>query len=72
MIGASLGSELFLTRDVLEHDDPALRLVLRDLSARQLGRLLQRADGGVVGGYLVRREGLEACAVLWRVLAVTS
>jgi hypothetical protein len=71
VIGATLGSEPILTRDVLEDDAPALRLVLKGISARSLGRLLQRAEGAVIGGYTVQRAGVDAGAVVWRVLAVT-
>jgi hypothetical protein len=71
VIGATLGSEPILTRDVLEDDAPALRLVLKGISARSLGRLLQRAEGAVIGGHTVQRAGVDAGAVVWRVLAVT-
>jgi hypothetical protein len=69
--GGVFGSELFTAKELLEHDAAALRLVLRGLTARQLGRLLQRAEGAVLGGYTVQRDGVKVGAVLWRVLATT-
>ena len=71
VIAAHLGSEPILTRDILEDGSPALRLVVKSLSARSLGRLLQRAEGAAIGGYTVERAGMAAGAVLWRILAVT-
>jgi hypothetical protein len=62
------GSELFTARELLEDDAPALRLVLAGLSAKQIGRLLHRAEGRAFDGYTVQRDGSEAGASLWRVL----
>ena len=69
-IAGALGSELFTARELLDQDAPALRLVLADLNARQVGRLLQRAEGENLEGFTVHRDGSEVGAVLWRVLAV--
>lgn len=69
-IAGTLGSELFLTADVCEHDAAALRLVRANLNAKQLGRLLRRAVNTPIDGYLVLHEGTEAGAVLWRVVQV--
>ena len=69
-VGATLGSELFTSSDLVEHESAALRVVCVDLTAKQLGRLLRRAAGTPIGGYLVERQGVEAGAVLWRVVAV--
>jgi hypothetical protein len=70
-IGAVFGSALFTARELLEKDAPALRLVLGELNARQIGRLLQRAEGAAVGGLTVQREGIEVGAILWRVVATS-
>ena len=64
-----MGSELFTTRELLEQDAPAVRIALGGVTARQLGRLLRRAEGAIVAGYTVQRDGVEVGAVLWRVLA---
>jgi hypothetical protein len=68
-IAGAIGSELFLVRELFEHESAGLRLVLADLNAKQLGRLLQRAEGAIVGGFTVQRDGSECGSVLWRVLA---
>ena len=69
-IGGTLGSEPFNSSEICEHDAAALRLGRAGLTAKQLGRLLRRAVGTPVGGYLVERLGEEAGAVLWRVVQV--
>jgi hypothetical protein len=69
-IGGVFGSEEFHSADICEHDAAALRLVCAGLTARQLGRLLRRAAGTPIGGYLVERHGVEAGAVRWRVVHV--
>ena len=70
VLGATFGSELFLAREAVTHPAPGLRLVLGDMSARRLGRLLRRADGAPVSGYIVRASGMEAGAVLWCIYRV--
>jgi hypothetical protein len=65
-----LGSELFLVREVLASDHPGLRLVLRGLNAKRLGRLFRRATDQSIGAYVIRREGSEGGAVLWCIEAV--
>jgi hypothetical protein len=67
VIGATVGSEPFLVRDLFEHPSAALRLVFRKLNTRQVGRLLRRAEGQAVDGYLVEQTGDELGAKLWRV-----
>jgi hypothetical protein len=69
-IGGALGSELFLVRELFGHDAAALRLALRELNAKQVGRLFRRAEGQAIGAYLIQREGVELHAVLWRVAQV--
>jgi hypothetical protein len=50
---------------MFDHDAAALRLVRRGLNAKRVGRLLRRAEGQAVDGYVVQREGFELHAVLW-------
>ncbi|HXG70040.1 MAG TPA: hypothetical protein VNJ04_05430 [Gemmatimonadaceae bacterium] len=68
-IAGALGSEWFLSRDLLADHRPAMRLVLADLSSKRLGRLLLRADGVVIDGFVIERGGKELGATLFRVVA---
>lgn len=68
-LAGALGSECFLAAEAVASDNPALVLVLAGMNARRLGRLLRRADGVEVCGYVARASGTEAGAVLWSVLA---
>jgi hypothetical protein len=69
-IAGALGSEPFASRD-LKADDaaPALRVVLKGLTVKSIGRLLARAEGIPIGGLLVERCGVEINVTLWRVVA---
>jgi hypothetical protein len=71
-IGGALGSEQFTSRDLAAHSAPGLRLVLRGLSVKQIGRLLARADGIAIDGWVVERCGIEINVALWRVVASVS
>ena len=71
VIAATFGSELFTVREVFEHASAGLRIVLAESTRKQLGRLLQRAEGAIVDGFTVQRDGVEVGAVLWRILATT-
>jgi hypothetical protein len=66
IVGA-VGSEPKLASELLE--EPAVRVVAGDLTARQLGRLLRRSLGLAIAGFVVEQAGTEAHAVLWRVVA---
>ena len=70
-VAGALGSELFTARELVEHAAAAVRIVVTGLTARQLGRLLKRAEGANGGGYTVQRQGSEVGSILWRVLATT-
>jgi hypothetical protein len=70
VIAAAVASDGFLVSELLRLESPGLRLVVGASSARSLGRLLRRAEGVPVGGYVVERLGQEGGAVLWRVLKV--
>lgn len=65
--GGVFGSEPFLTRDLFESEKPAVKLVLRGLNARQVGRLFRRGAGQAIDGYTIQRDGEELNAVLWRI-----
>src|SRR5687767_5749045 len=67
-IAGAIGSELFTARELIRHAAPGLQAVCAGMSAKSLGRLLKRAHGIPVDGYVVRAEGLELGAVLWRIL----
>jgi hypothetical protein len=69
-IGGAFGSELFFAADVIESESAAVRLVRGKLTSKQLGRLLKRAVGVPVGGYVVTTDGEEAGSLLWRVKQV--
>ena len=44
---------------------------LRRLSAKSIGRLLARADGVPIDGWLVERCGVEINVALWHVVSVS-
>jgi len=67
-IGGARGSEPFCTRDLAD-EHPELAPIIGGLSNKALGRLLARAQGSQVDGYLVQRAGVEINVVLWRVVA---
>ena len=71
-IAGDRGSEPFdfTSRDL--RATPGLRVVLRGLSVKQIGRLLSRAEGVPIDGYIVERCGVEINVTLWRVLASVS
>ena len=65
-IAGALGSDCFLASEAVASAD----LVFAGMNARRLGRLLRRADGVEVCGYVARASGMEGGAVLWSVLRV--
>ena len=69
-IAGALGSQLFTTRELFEGGQPALAVVTASLNTRQVGRLLKRAEGQPIAGYMVQRDGEELHMVLWRVVQV--
>jgi hypothetical protein len=69
-IGGVMASELFVTRELFEHEAPALRVALGGLTVRKVGRLFQRGEGQLVEGYRIQREGDELHVALWRVVQV--
>lgn len=69
-IGATIGSDGFLVRELLEHPAPALRIALEGMTAKRLGRLFVRGDGHPVAGFVVERLTTEHGAAVWRVRGV--
>jgi len=70
-IAGALGSEEFCSRDLTCHSAPALRLVLRQRSAKSIGKLLARAEGIPIADFVVQRRGTELRVGLWRVVGVS-
>jgi hypothetical protein len=68
VIAGVKGSAWVLTRELVESPHAGLRVVLADLSARSLGRLLRRGEGEVIDGLTIESGGTEIGAVLWRIL----
>jgi hypothetical protein len=66
-VAGVFGSEPFLASEVEEHESPGLQLVRAGMTARSIGRLLRRAVGIPIDGYVVERLSSEAGAVLWSV-----
>ena len=48
---------------------PGLRVVLRGLSVKQIGRLLARAEGIAIDGFMVRKLGTDMHVTQWHVVA---
>lgn len=69
-IAGVYGSETFSARDLSEDDRPAVRLVVKGRSVKQIGKLLSRADGIGMGGLMLQRQGLEFQVTTWRIVAV--
>jgi hypothetical protein len=67
-VTGAIGSDWFLSRDLLQHHNAGLRLVLAGVNAKRLGNLLRRADGISIGAYQVERGPRELNSTLWRVL----
>jgi hypothetical protein len=69
-VGGVYGSEPFSSRDLVEDSRPAVRLVVRGLGAKQIGRLCARADGIPIDGLMVQKQGVEFQVTLWRIVRV--
>jgi hypothetical protein len=64
-ITGCFGSSWFMVNDLAEH--PRIAVVLGGLGAAPTGKLLGRAVGHEVAGYVVRRGNLECGRRLWAV-----
>ena len=67
-IGGARGSEPFAARDLAE-EHPELAPIIGGLSNKALGRLLARAQGSEINGYLAQHVGVEINVGLWRIVA---
>jgi hypothetical protein len=48
-------------------DAPGVRVVVRDLTVKQIGQLLGRSVGTPINGLVIERAGHELSVCLWRV-----
>ena len=48
-------------------DAPGVRVVVRDLTVKQIGQLLGRSVGTPINGLVIERAGHELRVCLWRV-----
>jgi hypothetical protein len=61
------GSEPFASRELAA--DAGVRVVLRGLSIKRVGKLLSRGTGTPINGLMLERAGHEINVNLWRVVA---
>jgi hypothetical protein len=66
-IAGALGSESFASRDLTTN--AGVRVALRGLSIKQVGKLLSRGAGIPINGLMIERAGHEINVNLWRILA---
>ena len=59
VLGATFGGDTFSSRDAIESEASGLRLVLRGVSVKQLGKLLARAVDVLIDGLMVRKQGVD-------------
>jgi hypothetical protein len=64
-VAGALGSTPFASRDLV--DAPGVRVVVRDLTVKQIGQLLGRSVGTPINGLVIERAGHELSVCLWRV-----
>jgi len=64
-IAGAFGSEPFAVVDLLTA--AGVRVVVRDLTVKQIGQLLGRAVGTPINGLVIERAGHELSVCLWRV-----
>ena len=72
VIAATCGSTPFLARELVEHESPALRLVLTDMKTVPLGRLLLRAEDKAIDGLIVKGIKKENGTTVWCVEQVVG
>ena len=72
VVAGEFGSDVFTVKQARARacDHAGLRLVLADITSDALGKLLSRACGHAIAGFVVRRVGTEGHAGIWRVEAV--
>ena len=69
-IAGAFGSDLFTSRDLPA--EAGVRVVLRGLSIKQVGKLFSRGAGIPINGLVIERVGIEINVTLWRVVAVST
>lgn len=67
-VAGAIGSTEFLARELPAHASAAVRLVVRGLSVKALGRLLARAEGVPIDGFVVQRVGVEVNVAIWKIV----
>ena len=68
-IAGAFGSHAFASREVRESRSPGVRLVCKNMSVKTIGKLLARAEGQPVDGYVVMNAGTELNVNLWKILS---
>jgi len=72
VLGATYGDEGFTSRDCVEDaadEAHGLRLVLGQMSAKAIGKLLARANGIAIDSLMVRCQRKEFQVSVWQVVA---
>ena len=72
VLGATFGGDTFSSRDAIESEASGLRLVLRGVSVKQLGKLLARAVDVLIDGLMVRKQGVECHVTAWQIVGSGS
>jgi hypothetical protein len=68
-VAGAYGDAAFTSRDLCDDTSPAVRLVVKGLSAKSIGKLLSRGEGFPIDGLLVQRDGLAFNVTAWRIVA---
>ena len=68
-IAGVYGPDTFSSRDLAEDTAAAVRLVVRGLSVKQIGKLCARANGIPIHGLMVRKQDKECQVTLWQIVA---
>jgi hypothetical protein len=66
------GSSWFTVRELRASERAAVQLVLAGWSSRRLGKLLARAVGMVIDGFVIERAGKVHGAACWSVVAIVG
>jgi hypothetical protein len=67
-IAGALGSEPFTSRDVIEDEAPAVRVVRKGLTVKALSKLFVRGLDVPIDGLMIQKAGAEFGVVAWRVV----
>ena len=69
-IAGAYGDALFTAHDLCTDENPAVRLVVKGLSPKRLGKLLARAEGVPLAGLAIERGDKSINVWQWRIVAV--